>query len=233
MMRNQIFAALWLFASAAWLWFWEGVRANIYERVNHVVNPYLDSITIETLTHYAVPTVLAGIGFAILWWNRSDAFRSKSPIQIFLERDSISEQYGIQTFPEVAYIQASVTASRRVHKCRAWITKVEYNRDGTVFSLEINERLPRAWSKHGGQNDFEVDLEPGHPAIRVNIAIFNMNGLALDRETPTNLLPLLQRIGVHRFEIRLNALENGRPISQTKSLSIDWRGDAHALVSLD
>jgi hypothetical protein len=111
-MRNRVFAALWFFASALWLWFWEGVRANIYERVNYLINPYLDSITVEALTHYAVPAVLAGIGLAILWGSRPDVLRGKMPLQIFLERDSISQQYGIQTFPGIIYIQVSVTALR-------------------------------------------------------------------------------------------------------------------------
>jgi hypothetical protein len=95
---------------------------------------------------------------------------------MFLERDSQSDRYGIHTFPSVTYIQVAVRSTKRIEQCRAWITRVDYNPDGTVFSLEHNERLPRHWAKHAEGDDLEVELDPEHPAIRFNIAIYSGGG---------------------------------------------------------
>jgi hypothetical protein len=87
----------------------------------------------------------------------------RHPIKLFLERDSTTNLFGIQTFPAVNYIQPSVTTSRKIGRCSAWISRVEYDVGGSNFALEFAERFPVPWSKATGGNDFEVDLEPGHP----------------------------------------------------------------------
>jgi hypothetical protein len=114
-------------------------------------------------------------------------FGPRHPIKLFLERDSSTDLLGIQTFPAVNYIQPSVVTSQRMAKCSAWITRVEYEVGDSNFALEFNERFPVPWSKATGGNDFEVDLEPRHPPIRLNVAIFNESTLNLDRGTPTRV----------------------------------------------
>jgi hypothetical protein len=165
--------------------------------------------------------------------SRPAILRLDSPLRLFLERDSQSEQFGIQTFPGVTYIQVAVHSSKRIEDCRAWITRVDFNPDRTVFSLEHNERLPRHWSKHSLGDNLVVEIDPAHPPIRFNVGIFNEHGFELDGGTPTNLLPLLQRVGVHRFEVGVSGIVNGNTTSTKALLSVHWRGAGNgAVVSL-
>jgi hypothetical protein len=174
------------------------------------------------------PLALIIFGTITLLLNSLGIFRAvfgpRHPINFFLERDSSSDLRGIQTFPAINYIQISATASRKIEQCRALITRVEYDVGGGNYAIEFSERVPIPWSKTGG-DDFEVLLEPGHPPIRMNVAIFDRQKLGFDRATPTNLFPLLQRIGVHRFTIFTTGVRaNGTRINETLILEIDWRG---------
>jgi hypothetical protein len=63
------------------------------------------------------------------------------PLKLFLETDSVSDQYGVHTFSDEKYIQLSATATRFLTKCRAWIDKIEYDPDGAAFSKEHGERV--------------------------------------------------------------------------------------------
>jgi hypothetical protein len=149
----------------------------------------------------------------------------RHPMRLFLERDSSTDLIGIQTFPNINYIQISVTTSRRVYRCRAWITRVDYDVGNRNFALEFGERFPLPWSKSGSQNDFEFDLEPNHPPIRLNAAIFDNDRLGLDRGTPTNLHSLFQRKGLHRLTIFVSAYRiDGTQINETCFLEILWSG---------
>ena len=152
-------------------------------------------------------------------------FGPRHPIKFFLERDSSTDLYGIQTFPGIDYIQISVTASRRIEKCRAWITRVEYETGPDYFAVEFSERFPIPWSKSGKQNDLEYDLEPNEPPIRLNAAKYDSTSLGLDPGTPTNLFPLLQRKGTHRFTIFATGLRiDGSRVKETRYLDILWSG---------
>ena len=149
----------------------------------------------------------------------------RHPIKLFLERDSSTNLIGIQTFPAVNYIQISVTTSRTVRKCRAWITYVEYDVGQRNFAVEFSERFPLSWSKTGTDSNYEYDLEPTHPSIRLNAAIFTDKMIGLEPHTPTNLLPLLQRQGLHRLTIFMSGYRaDGVQINETRFLEILWSG---------
>jgi hypothetical protein len=161
-------------------------------------------------------------------------FSPRRPIKLFLERDSGSNLYGVQTFPSISYIQISATASRHIEKCRAWITKVDYDVGGGLFALEHNERFPCGWSKPKGSDRFVQEIIPGEPPVRLTILVFNKDGIAHDLETPTNLFPKLQQIGVHRLEITLTGSYRDKTFSKIVSLLVDWRGPSEgAFVRLD
>ena len=157
---------------------------------------------------------------------------------MFLERDSQSDQFGIQTFPGVVYIQIAVTASRPIEKCRGWIVRVEYRLTNyDLFAVEHNERHPCQWSKHGGADNCVADLKPNDPPLRLNVAVYDESALQCEPvpgvATPSNLLPLLQRTGIHRFTLRLVGEYKGRQIAETKYLDVDWRGPGNgAFISL-
>jgi hypothetical protein len=154
----------------------------------------------------------------------------RHPIKLFLERDSSSNLLGIQTFPAINYIQPSVTTTRRMEKCSAWIAKVEYDVGGSTFAKEFGERWPLPWSKAIG-NNLEVDLEPHHPPIRLNVAVFTDAELALDPATPTNLKPLLQRNGIHRFTIFVSGVRaDGKRLNEIFILEIEWFGPGQGAI---
>jgi hypothetical protein len=76
------------------------------------------------------------------------------------------------------------------------MTRAEFSEDNIApYALEHNERHPLKWSKHGGANEFETDMNPGDPPVRNNVLVFDNNRLQFDYGTPTNLSPQLQRIG--------------------------------------
>jgi hypothetical protein len=56
--------------SAAWHFGWEAVRAWLYERGFHFVNPYLFGIPLGSLVHYGVMIVLVAIGLWLFWKTR-------------------------------------------------------------------------------------------------------------------------------------------------------------------
>jgi len=46
------------------------------------------------------------------------------------------------------------------------MTRAEFSEDNIApYALEHNERHPLKWSKHGGANEFETDINPGDPAV--------------------------------------------------------------------
>jgi len=147
-------------------------------------------------------------------------FRS-SPLELSLERDSESDQFGIQTFPGTSFIQVSVKARRKISKCRVDTTRIEFAEDHSPFAMEHNEPRFCRWSD---RTELEIELTPSSSPVRCNVAIFNSDGLQLYPATPTNLLPRLQRHGTHRFFLNFYGECDGRDVSQKAELSIKWRG---------
>jgi hypothetical protein len=228
----RAFIGLCLFlASAANVYFWEFIRAVLYEKGLYAMSEHG---VLAIVADYGITTALALTGLLFFWPSRPEILRWR-PIRIFLERDSVSDLMGIQTFPAVKYIQASVTASAAIEKCRAWITRSEFSPDGTMpFALEHNERVPLQWSKHGGQNPLEANLNPGDPPVRCNVLIFDANALQVDTETPTNCLSLLQRHGFHRITVKISGKGRFSINSETRQLIINWQGwNGDTYVSLN
>jgi len=216
-------------------YFWEFIRAGLYEKGLHMMAPHMEGLSIESVVHYGSTLALIGTGTWLIWPSRPEILRRR-PISIFLERDSESDRFGIQTFPEISYIQLSITTRTALTRCRAWSTRVEYSPDNFVpYAKEHGERHPLTWSKHGGPSHFEADINPGEPSLRLNIAIFNHEGIQFEptAQTPTNLLPSFQRIGFHRLTINLSAFRRGSPISEIRRLTINWRGSNNAIVLLE
>jgi len=161
------------------------------------------------------------------WWQR------KSPLKLSLERDSGSDQFGVHSFPGISYIQVAVSTSIQVDKCRAWITSSEYDVGSLHFSLEHNERLPCGWSKHSGNDQYQVDILPNEPPIRFNVLVFNQSGIQHDLGMPTNWLERLQRPGLHRLTLIIAGQCQGRGVQTLAHLFVDWSGDGHAYVTLE
>jgi hypothetical protein len=163
-------------------------------------------------------------------------FTLRRPFRIFLERDSGgTDLYGVQTFPAINYIQISVKSRFRMERCRLWVTAVHYRENAYIpFALEQNERMPCGWSRHHGNpagTDLEIEINRRDPPIRGNVAIYAQSQIELPPPTPSNLLPLLQRREVHRFELLLLGFHRNRQIAQTCYLFVDWR-ETHAVVTL-
>jgi hypothetical protein len=142
-------------------------------------------------------------------------------LQLHLERDSVSYQYGVHTFGSDKYIQVSATATKTLTKCRAWIKKIEFDPDGAGFSLEHGEGVQCRWSR---QSDLEIEIRPGEPPARLAPAIYNTLGFFLYPTTPTNLVHLLQKIGVHRFHLTITGLLDNAPWTKTQILDVNWHG---------
>jgi hypothetical protein len=226
---RSFFGLLIFLAGPIYHYFWEFIRAALYDRGLHMLSPHGSP---ELAANYGLTLALVGVGIWLYWPTRPEVLRFH-PICFFLERDSVSELMGVQTFPQISYIQVSITTSASVEKCRAWMTKAEFSPDEIVpYSSEHNERIPLIWSKHGGSSPHENDLYPGDSPVRVNVAIFHNGYLEIDGGTPTNFLPLLQREGFHRLSINING--NGRlsRISESRRIIVHWHNGA-ASVKMD
>jgi hypothetical protein len=152
-------------------------------------------------------------------------------LKLSLERDSESDQLGVQTFPGVTFIQISVKAVKKVANCRVDITRIEFAEKNSIFAMQHNESRFCRWSD---REKLEVDLTPAASPVRCNVAIFNSGGLQLYPTTPTNLLPRLQQIGTHRFFLNFYGECEGRAVSQQAKLAVNWRGrDKLNSVSLE
>jgi hypothetical protein len=159
------------------------------------------------------------------WWRRS-------PIRLFLERDSGSDRLGIQSFPTISYIQVAVSSSRRIERCRAWIVRSEYGVGDGRFAVEHNERLACGWSKPTGKDPLETEIAPNDPTIRFNVLIFNRHGIEHDLGTPTNWHGRLQRAGLHRISVLVVGQCEGRDVSASANLMVDWNGNGDAVLRL-
>jgi hypothetical protein len=208
-------------AAATPHWWWEFVRSFIlYEPASHFLKEQVAAMSVDTIIQVASGITFAGLGTWLIWPSRPELLKI-AKLKMFLERDSESDQIGIQTFPALTYIQISVTSSKRITNCKAWYRRSHYSPDGTVaFALEHNERHQLPWSKSG----FEIDMNPHDGPVRINVAVHDNATLAFEQGTPTNLLQNLQRPGIHRFEISVVGFVNDREISEKCYLFIDWRG---------
>jgi hypothetical protein len=171
-------------------------------------------------------SALGGVGSFL--WPLHRRFPRRSPIRLSLDRDATSDLIGIQTFPGESYIQVTVRVSRPVAKCRVRIERIEFLEPHSVFTLEHNEARDVTWSD---RSDLQIDLSPADPPMRCNPAWFTPEkGLRLYPKTPTNLTPLLQRVGIHRFTLNFSGQCGDRHVSKTAELLIDWRGSDTAFV---
>jgi hypothetical protein len=217
-----LLAAVWHPASP---YVYEFARAVIYERVWHMMAPHV-SVAVPGLFQYGPTFGLVAIGLAFFWPGRPAALRWK-PVRTFLERDAATDQYGIQHFSGIAYIQLTIETTVPLTSCRAWSTRVEFTPDGIVpYAIEHNERRALPWSQHGGSSHFEADLNPTEPPVRINVAVFDDTCLQFDPtiKTPENLFHKLQRVGFHRVHIALSAMRGNKSISHSTRLIIHWRG---------
>jgi hypothetical protein len=216
---------------AAALWLLEGVSEHaLFGAVTDVLAHYFG----ETAARDGIAAALVFAGIVLAWPTRPMFLRHAS-LRFSLQRDSGSDQIGIQTFPEISYIQVSLVSTVPIVNCRAWISEITYSENGiSPYSIEHNERHPLNWSKHGGTDPLEAELSPDEPPVRLNIAVFNLNGIQLEPgvQTPTNLIGRLQRPGFHRFTIHFRAerhfefwhLKYKSSFSQQKVVTIQWRG---------
>ena len=176
------------------------------------------------------PLVLMSLATLILvanefgWLEKLGFYRTP---KFFLERDPHTGRMGIQTFPGVTYIQLSVRATKLLQRCKMWVSRVEFRENKYIpFAEANNERHQLKWAR---PNEFEMDLGPGHPTARATICIYAPEfGLIYEppfERTPSNLYPLLQRIGIHRFSlIFLGEARRGGAVFARLFFDIDWRG---------
>jgi len=140
-----------LFLAAAW-WLIYGLSEHaFFTAMTDMLTTYFSGVGASALIHYAVAALIVAVGL-ILAWPIRPTFLRRRYIKLFLERDSGSDHYGIHSFPDVTYVQPSLTTSVPLTSCRAWATKVEYRiTEHDLYAIEHNERHPFIWSKHGGR----------------------------------------------------------------------------------
>jgi hypothetical protein len=151
---------------------------------------------------------ILGVSVATVIASRIASWPRGSHLRVSLPLDPQTSRPGLQTFPNITYIQVAVAAAKRLSRCRAFITEVSYRQTpDEPFALQNNERHYCRWSRPLGETSpYEVDIIPAEPPIRLNVCIYTAAGLEYEREhaTPSNIIQSLQRVGNHRFKIVFN-----------------------------
>jgi hypothetical protein len=57
-------------ASSLWIYFWEWIRSQLYERAQHMLAPYFEWLTWDQLGRYGPPAIFVVIGLCLFWWTR-------------------------------------------------------------------------------------------------------------------------------------------------------------------
>jgi hypothetical protein len=58
---------------ALWIYFWEWIRSQIYERAQHMLAPYFDWVTPEAAAKYLPPLLFVSAGLWLFWSTRPEA----------------------------------------------------------------------------------------------------------------------------------------------------------------
>lgn len=213
--------------SAVILWFArEYLKNTFWDQVLHMTDP-MPAYVLE----YGPPAIFVALSIYLLLRNSGDGMGdltwARSPISLSLERDTESDKIGIQTFPGVWFIQIAVSSMQHIKGCRAWITSSEYDTGGGLFAVELNERLACPWSRHTGGDRHVIDIFPHEPPIRLNVLVFDQNGIRHEESTPTNWLERLQRSGLHRLTISVSGQCNDRGVKKLAHLFVDWNSQEY------
>jgi hypothetical protein len=65
--------------TALWIYFWEWIRSQIYERVQHTLAPYFEWLTLDELGRYGPPAVFIGVGLWLFWLTRPQTATANAP----------------------------------------------------------------------------------------------------------------------------------------------------------
>jgi hypothetical protein len=72
-MLRRLFGLASFLAGSLWIFSWEFVRSLFYERASHMLNPYIEGVTLDQVTHWGPPTVLTVVGLWLFFKTRSKA----------------------------------------------------------------------------------------------------------------------------------------------------------------
>ena len=81
-MRSRIAILAAFFAAAAYHYSFEFVRTIAYDRVLHVLNPYIDAVTAEFLLNWGVTALLAAFGVYLFWKTRPQTVGLNSSVRV-------------------------------------------------------------------------------------------------------------------------------------------------------
>src|SRR5436309_7076077 len=56
--------------SSLWIYFWEWIRSQVYERAQHMLAPYFHWLTLDELGRYGPPAIFIMVGLFLFWRTR-------------------------------------------------------------------------------------------------------------------------------------------------------------------
>jgi hypothetical protein len=152
------------------------------------------------------------------------ASRHLNPLEFYLEPDIGTGALGAQSFPGgPTILQVRVRTKLNLARCRANILRIAYKASGGSYDDERNEHFPCQWSWPGTEERYVIDLTTAVPGV-FNLATVAGSVLHLEPQMPTNLLPLLQRVGTHRFTVNVTGYYHEREKHLTNDVYLRWHG---------
>src|ERR1700681_1732128 len=69
-MLKRWLALAWFIGSSLWIYFWEWIRSQLYERAQHMLAPYFEWLTLDELGRYGPPFLFIALGSYLFWLTR-------------------------------------------------------------------------------------------------------------------------------------------------------------------
>lgn len=121
--------------TSLWIYFWEWIRSQVYERVQRTLTPYLEWLTLDHIARFGPPVIFAALGFWLFWKTRPE--------------QSTIEDREEKTIGSIGYI----SEARLVPSGEKMSLVVTPSRGGVVVSIfvEISQwrpsLIPTNWSE--------------------------------------------------------------------------------------
>jgi hypothetical protein len=160
-MRQRLKVLVWWCGAAIWAWSWEFVRSLFYERGSHMLNPLIDSASLDQILHWVPPLIFAGIGFVLFWKMRPVAVPAAQTLESYSPNRSLKPQrMPILQFMKLAEEQGWKISGE--HDLEAVDLMDGLRQAGSDGVIQLWRRLKRHGNRIRIQNEVSVPIPREH-----------------------------------------------------------------------
>jgi hypothetical protein len=137
---------------ALWIYFWEWIRSQLYERAQHMLAPYFEWVTPDTAAKYLPPLLFVMAGLWLFWSTRPES-RTIKPAAKLPDPNPTGRSPSIRA----PIIKIGVGASK-LSQAAPWLELYcnGYNATGyNIFFTEVSGRIKIGAEEFHGQIEFD------------------------------------------------------------------------------